>query len=226
MVQYLVGSLLKCSSSLEIVPLHRKFLRPPETAHEVQLTRLEVLVQSLQAPTFFVRSEYPSAIQWTSTVLATTLIDYSGLTGDHQYFPNFIEFFSKQPVLHLRFQKYDDKLWVALTYLRGAKYAAIHDPKWIKPFLKRAQSFYKMAMSGWDNTSCGGGMVWGQGSKYKNAVTTELWITASMCMYEVFKEENMLHAAIRGWVWFRMSGMINEEGLVNDGLDNDCRYIS
>lgn len=155
--------------------------------------------------------------------MATTLIDYSNLTDDHQYFPDFIAFFHKQPVIKLRFQKYDDKLWVVLTYLRGARYAAVHDPKWIKPFLKRAQSFYKMAMSGWDNVNCGGGMVWGQGSKYKNAVTTELWITASMSMYEVFEEESMLHAAIRGWVWFRMSGMINEEGLVNDGLDGNCR---
>ena len=66
-------------------------------------------------------------------------------------------------------------------------------------------------------------MFWGQGSKYKNAVTTELWITASMGMYEAFKEENMLQAAIRGWIWFKMSGMINAEGLVNDGLDDNCK---
>ena len=66
-------------------------------------------------------------------------------------------------------------------------------------------------------------MYWGGGSKYKNAVTTELWITASMGMYEACKDESTLLSAIRGWAWFKMSGMINAEGLVNDGLDNNCK---
>jgi len=181
------------------------------------------MIQTLQQPTYFVSGSYPAAIQWTSTALATILIDYSHLTGDNRYFSDFVAFYHKQPVLSLTCQKNDDKLWVVLTYLQGAAYAAIHDKKWVRPFLKRAKIFYKQARSGWDNSTCGGGMFWGQGSKYKNAVTTELWITASMGMYEAFKKESMLQAAIRGWVWFRMSGMINAEGLVNDGLDGNCK---
>jgi len=68
-------------------------------------------------------------------------------------------------------------------------------------------------------------MYWGQCSKYKNAVTIELYVTVSIRMYEVFREEAMLHAAIRGWVWFKQSGLINAEGLVNDGLDENGRYV-
>ena len=122
-------------------------------------------------------------------------------------------------------QNNDDKLWVVLTYLRGANYAAVHDEKWVQPFLQRASLFYKSASDGWDDATCGGGMYWGPGcrSKYKNAVTIELWITASVGMYEAFGDESMLEAAIRGWVWFEKSGMINDEGLVNDGLNIHCK---
>ena len=67
-------------------------------------------------------------------------------------------------------------------------------------------------------------MYWGPRSTYKNAVTTELFITASMGMYEIYREKHLLEAAIRGWVWFKGSGMINQQGLVNDGLDDNCKY--
>jgi predicted alpha-1,6-mannanase (GH76 family) len=73
-----------------------------------------------------------------------------------------------------------------------------------------------------DDQTCGGGMVWGRWSRYKNAVTTELWIAASIGMYEVLGEERMLEAAARGWVWLKKSGMFNDEGLINDGLDSNC----
>jgi len=69
-------------------------------------------------------------------------------------------------------------------------------------------------------------MYWGPCSSYKNAVTTELYITASMGMYEAFGDQSYLEAAIRGWTWFERSGMINTEGLVNDGLDKNCKYGS
>jgi len=68
-------------------------------------------------------------------------------------------------------------------------------------------------------------MVWGRWARYKNAITTELWIAASVGMFEVFGEERMLESAVRGWVWLKESGMFNEEGLVNDGLDGDCLYL-
>jgi predicted alpha-1,6-mannanase (GH76 family) len=211
---------------LTILPPRREIAAIPDYAPAVQLTRLQTIIQNLQQPTnFSIKSgSYPTAIQWTSTVLATILIDYSHLTSDRQYFSNIIDFYHHQPVCNLTTQKYDDKQWVVLTYLRGAAYAAIHDKKWVKPFLRRASFFYMLVKPGWDNSTCGGGMNWGPCSKYKNAVTTELFIATSIGMYEVFGKESMLQAAIRAWVWFKKSGMINAEGLVNDGLDQNCTY--
>ena len=194
-------------------------------AHDEELNRLQTLVQTLQQPaSFTVKSgSYPAAVEWTSTVLATILIDYSHLTGDNQYFSNFVAFYHNQPVCNLTTQKYDDKQWVVLTYLRAAAYAKEHAKEWVKPFLRRAKFFYTLVRPGWDDSSCGGGMKWGPFTNYKNAVTTELWIATSIGMYEAFGKEKFLESAIRGWEWFKNSGMINAQGLVNDGLDNQCK---
>jgi predicted alpha-1,6-mannanase (GH76 family) len=167
---------------------------------------------------------YPSAIDWTSTVLATHLVNHMQQTSDHRYFSHLVAFFHKQNITSLIRQNYDDQLWVVLTYLRGAAYAGNTEPEWVDPFLERASVFYEIARSGWDEESCGGGMVWGRWARYKNAITTELWIAASIGMYEVFGEERMLEGAARGWIWLKESGMFNDEGLINDGLDGNCKY--
>ena len=217
-------------SNLEVKSLLREIDNPSSVTSTTQLARLQNLMQVLQGPGFFSLDlgSYPSSCQWTSTVLTTIVIDYSHLTGDHQYLTHIVALFNSQEVDSLLKQKNDDKLWVVLTYLRGAAYASTHDKKWVEPFLQRARTFYDSASAGWDESTCGGGMYWGPRGwcwSYKNAVTTELWITASVGMYEVFGEEWMLEAAIKGWVWFEKSGMINDQGLVNDGLDRHCRYL-
>lgn len=157
-------------------------------------------------------------------MLATHLINYFQQTSDHRYFSHLVAFYHKQNVSGLIRQNYDDQLWVVLTFLRGAAYAATCEPEWVDPFLERASIFYELARSGWDDETCGGGMVWGRWARYKNAVTTELWIAASIGMYEVLGEDRMLEAASRAWAWLKRSGMFNEEGLVNDGLDSNCQY--
>jgi Glycosyl hydrolase family 76 len=187
------------------------------------LDRLRASIRILQQPDYFSPTfGFPTASEWTSTVLATVLIDSALATNDPLYFEGFVAVFNNESVLELLFQGNDDKLWVCLACLRGAAYAANHDPQSADTFLERAQLFYNSAAAGWQNATCHGGMFSAPGSSYKNAVTNELWITASASMYQIFGEESMLDAALQGWIWFNGSGMINSEGLVNDGLTNNC----
>ena len=211
--------------SFDILPPGRKF-DPPKTAPvSVHLTRLQSLVRLQQSLFFNPESgSFPTAIDWTSTVLATHLIDYAQQTGDHRYFSHLVAFFHNQNVTGLIRQNYDDQLWVVLTFLRGAVYAAGHEPEWVGPFQERAAVFYDLASAGWDERTCGGGMVWGRWARYKNAVTSELFVAASIGMYEAFGDDRMLENATKGWVWLKKSGMLNNEGLFNDGLDSECRF--
>jgi len=68
-------------------------------------------------------------------------------------------------------------------------------------------------------------MRWGLFNGYKNSVTTELFVATSMGMYEAFGTQSYLDNAVKAWAWFKNSGLINAQGLVNDGLTDNCQYV-
>jgi hypothetical protein len=74
-----------------------------------------------------------------------------------------------------------------------------------------------------DDKCCEGGMWWGPCTRYKNAVTTELFVDCSIGMYEIYGNKRDSERAVRGWIWFKHCGMITVERLVNDGLTQDGR---
>ena len=185
-------------------------------------------MQTLQSPPNFSTQSgsYPKAVEWTSTTLATIVIDYSQVTDDNQYFQNVVQIYKNQPIFSLLTQMYDDKQWVVLTWLRSAEYAKTRAPDQAKQFLNRAKFFYDILVTpGWNSSSCGGGMRWGLFNGYKNSVTTELFVATSMGMYEAFGTQSYLDNAVKAWAWFKNSGLINAQGLVNDGLTDNCQYV-
>lgn len=200
------------SITLDIPPLARKIQEPSNYDPTIQSARLKTLIHALQSPPNFdpKSGSYPLACEWTSTVLATLLVDYMHLTHCDIHFPHLVQFYHHQPVLHLHTQNYDDQAWVALTWLRAAAYvsAALGDRTWRTKFLSRARWFYALVRRGWDEKCCGGGMYWGRWSRYKNAVTSELFVDLCGAVYEVSKDSRDLEWAVRGWVWFRESGMV------------------
>ncbi|KAL0474418.1 Six-hairpin glycosidase [Neurospora intermedia] len=59
-----------------------------------------------------------------------------------------------------------------------------HGTLWTPAFAHRARIFWELAAAGWDTTLCGGGMNWNPRLlPYKNAITNELFIAASVMMY-------------------------------------------
>ena len=96
-------------------------------------------------------------------------------------------------------------LWVVLGWLESAKFIALHseehyprntpedpDTTWygeqfVPAFAHRARVFYDLAKTGWGTDLCGGGMNWNPYlTPYKNAITNELFISASIGMYLYF----------------------------------------
>jgi predicted alpha-1,6-mannanase (GH76 family) len=206
----------------------RQINSPPDYNPNAQLGRLQALIQTLQSPANFSTQSwsYPKAVQWTSTTLTTIVVDYSQVTGDNQYYPNVFQFYKNQPTFNLLTQMYDDKQWVVLTWLRAAAYAKTGSPVDAATFLSRAKFFYDvLVQSGWNTSSCGGGMKWGPFNGYKNSVTTELFVASSIGMYEAFGTQGYLDNAVKAWTWFKNSGLINPQGLINDGLTDTCQCV-
>ncbi|KAF7561363.1 hypothetical protein G7046_g2781 [Stylonectria norvegica] len=170
-----------------------------------------------------------------------------------------------QDVLSIRGQAYDDILWVSLGWIEAIKFvrthASLHYPgdgtttggglsdvlhsmpwhghNWVCSFSHRARIFWNLGIRGWDTEYCNGGMIWNSRlNPYKNAITNQLWISASISMYEHFPGDNFtspwiagtafpakdpmhLAAAIEGYKWLMDIKMTNDQGLYVDGYHID-----
>ncbi|MCJ1464097.1 hypothetical protein MMC07_002710 [Pseudocyphellaria aurata] len=187
----------------------------------------------------------------------------------NQYFTQITSFYFGQNAFSLRTQAFDDMLWVVLGWLETVKFINLHSqtgsmttqdvsdlkghPKtaawygrqFIPQFAHRARLFYDLAFEGWDTTLCNGGMIWNPYlTPYKNAITNQLFIAASIGMYFDFPgddnsspfttersteevhamppakahDQKYLDAAIEGYRWLSTSNMTNEQGLYVDGF--------
>ncbi len=115
---------------------------------------------------------------------------------------------------------YDDEGWWALAWVRA------YDLTGERHYLRAAQTIFTDMISGWDD-HCGGGVWWKKDRQYKNAIPNELLLLLATRLHQRTPGDrgpgSCLDWAQREWEWFKASGMINAEQLVNDGLDADCR---
>ncbi|KAF9885711.1 hypothetical protein FE257_012596 [Aspergillus nanangensis] len=181
----------------------------------------------------------------------------------NHFFGQTSAFYFGENAISLRGQAFDDMLWVVLGWLENIKFQVLHSdlhyersspfgaprrPEWYgtqlrDPAAHRARLFHDIASTGWDEYLCGGGMVWSPYlTPYKNAITNELYISASIGMYLYFPGDiinspftpggvdndpfsdghphhaTYLQAAIDGYKWLNNSKMTGTGGLYADGF--------
>ncbi|KKY29082.1 putative glycosyl hydrolase [Phaeomoniella chlamydospora] len=174
----------------------------------------------------------------------------------NSYFGQLTTFYFGENSFSLRNQAYDDMLWVVLGWLENVKFSNLytqsywpatkgrlaspwHGTQLKGPAAHRARTFYDLASHGWDNDLCDGGMNWNPTMEpYKNAITNELFISASIAMYLYFPgddndspflsttdkakypphEKRYLDSAVKAYQWLKDSNMTNSEGLFMDGF--------
>ncbi|KAJ5709270.1 hypothetical protein N7493_010604 [Penicillium malachiteum] len=174
------------------------------------------------------------------------------------FFNQLSTFYFGENAFSLRNQAYDDMLWVVLDWLENINFQNLHSElhyarpnasswsAWYGTQFRdsaahRARIFYEIASAGWDKTLCEGGMIWNPSlTPYKNAITNELYISASIAMYLYFPgdpidapfmstvQENTqsplphnpihLKAAVDGYAWLQNSNMTGIYGLYADGF--------
>ncbi|KAL8768219.1 MAG: hypothetical protein Q9203_004161 [Teloschistes exilis] len=203
----------------------------------------------------------------------TSYLDLAEESQEHEnlinrYFTQITSFYFGENAFSLRTQAYDDMLWVVLGWLESVKFINLHsalphpphdktpkDParnlsawyarQFVPQFAHRARLFYDLASKGWDTSLCGGGMVWNPYlAPYKNAITNQLFISASISMYLYFPGDHnsspfsvrnpvrqltnvpaarahdpkYLENAVEAYQWLNTSGMTNWRGLYVDGF--------
>lgn len=109
------------------------------------------------------------------------------------FFSQTIAYHFNENAFSIRNEAYDDMSWVILGWLESIKFTRAHNGtqaspwhglQFINVFAHRARVFYELITKGWDTELCGGGMVWDPSlGPYKNAITNQLYISASVDMY-------------------------------------------
>jgi predicted alpha-1,6-mannanase (GH76 family) len=115
---------------------------------------------------------------------------------------------------------YDDEGWWALAWIRA--FDLTGDAR----YLKMAKTIFVDMTGGWDD-HCGGGIWWRKDRRYKNAIANELFLLVAIRLHQRTPGDagpgSYFDWAIREWTWFKNTGMINADNLVNDGLNRDCK---
>lgn len=172
---------------------------------------------------------FPSS-WWNSAVALQTIGDYMQRTGDRRYVGQLDNTFEKDkgvfpagvlsgdPLLgNFTSRAIDDSEWWGLTWVQA--YDLTGNPKYLDMAVTIANYVYGY----WDTGTCGGGVWWNAERTYKNAVTNGLWIRLTAELHNrIPGDKQWLSRSRTAWAWFQGSGMINANGLVNDGLTDAC----
>lgn len=206
-----------------------------------------------------------STLDFTEDVPKLNCYDDAAMSTENlisYYFQQTSAFWHGENFFGIRLQAYDDMLWVVLEWLESIKFQNLHSElhygrhpnskltshhswhgtQYRTPAAHRARVFYELAAQGWDTLLCGGGMIWSPWlTPYKNAITNELFVSASIDMYLYFPGDpidspvmesrlqddgfvslprNPIHldAAITAYKWLKDSNMTGANGLYGDGF--------
>ncbi|KAF1927647.1 glycoside hydrolase family 76 protein [Didymella exigua CBS 183.55] len=112
---------------------------------------------------------------------------------------------------------YDDDLWWALAWI-GA-----YDVTQKIEYLQLAEGIFGQVTKAWP-TRCGnGGIFWSWKKDYMNAIANELFLsTAAHLANRAQNKDTYVEWAELTLQWFLNSGMINDQGTINDGLTEGC----
>lgn len=223
------AGLTALAAALPATATERTPLVGPTTDGPTAVARARVAADVLMSSYEPQKAWFPSS-WWNSAVALQTVGDYMQRTGDRRYLGQLDNTFEKDkgafpagvlsgdPLLgNFTSRAIDDSEWWGLTWLQA--YDLTRNPK----YLDMAVTIANYVDGYWDTGSCGGGVWWDGERTYKNAVTNGLWIRLTAELHNRIPGDTLwLGRSRTAWAWFNGSGMINADGLVNDGLTNTC----
>jgi len=157
---------------------------------------------------------------WNAANSITMLADYEKVTGDRSYDSVLANTFTAAQASHANFTNsyFDDSGWWALAWIEA------YDVTGNAQYLSMAETIFNyIAANGWDTSACGGGVWWNTSKTYKNAIPNELFLTIAAKLANRTTgtaSAGYLNWAQTEWAWFKASGMINGQNLINDGLNS------
>ncbi|MDR3443782.1 MULTISPECIES: glycoside hydrolase family 76 protein [unclassified Dyella] len=224
-----VVSLIITSATLPSIAAEQIYPANPQADGSTAVARARVAADVLMSSYDPNKAWFPSS-WWNSAVALQTIGDYMQRTGDRRYLGQLDNTFEKDkgvfpagvlsgdPLLgNFTSRAIDDSEWWGLAWVQA--YDLTRNPK----YLDMAVTIANYVDGYWDTSTCGGGVWWNAERTYKNAVTNGLWIRLTAELHNRIPGDHVwLTRSRTAWAWFQSSGMINANGLVNDGLTDSC----
>lgn len=159
---------------------------------------------------------------WNAANAMTMLVNYARISGDRRplgavenTFGHASEAAHTTDFLN---EFNDDEGWWALAWIDA------YDLTGKAEYLAMAENIFHDLEGQWETETCGGGIWWSKKTRYKNAIANELFLSVAASLAnrvsDPVRREHYHEWAQREWSWFDHSGMMNAQGLVNDGLDS------
>jgi predicted alpha-1,6-mannanase (GH76 family) len=109
---------------------------------------------------------------------------------------------------------YDDDLWWALAWINA------YDLTSRPVYLSLAKGIFDIVAQGWGTNCSNGGIYWNDQKQYVNAIANELFFSTAAHLANRTKDAtHYTKWAQTSLNWFLASGMRNEQGTINDGLN-------
>jgi predicted alpha-1,6-mannanase (GH76 family) len=199
---------------------------PPHTA--TRTADASAGIKKLQSWYSSSTGKYASPSGWWNDANAiTVLANYEKVVNDNSYYSTLANTFNVAPgasgnpnfINHAK-DYFDDDGWWALAWI------AAYDATRNSAYLSMAETiFSNIATSGWDTTTCGGGVWWNYTKSGKNAIPNELFLDIAAKLANRTTgtvSAGYLNWARTEWTWFKGVGLINSSNLINDGLTSSC----
>lgn len=168
---------------------------------------------------------------WNGANVLTALIEYGRYSNDESLKELIADCFEKTKEFEVPAQDgkeawicknyindyYDDEGWWALAWLDAWEWTG--DMR----YLEMARIIFKDITTGW-NDECGGGVYWKKGLSYKGTISNVLALTLATRLHLEktgdINGRSCLKWALDIWQWMEDSHLINELGLIQDGVRN------
>jgi predicted alpha-1,6-mannanase (GH76 family) len=113
----------------------------------------------------------------------------------------------------------DDDGWWGLAWVDAYDYTKIYDPAHADRYLALSENIFAYMAAQWETSDCGGGLWQNQKPRHtKDAIANELFLSLATSLYRHTGKAFYLDWAMREWTWFKKTGMINSDHLVDDHL--------
>lgn len=157
---------------------------------------------------------------WNAANCVEAVLENVAANNETQYLDQVATTFNSNSGANFLNSYYDDEGWWCDAWIHA------FDLTGNTNYLNMAKTIFNDLTTGWDTTSaCPGGVWWNKSRNYKNAIPNELFLLAAIRLHQRTPGDagagSYFYWATNEWAWFKASGMINGQNLINDGL-NGC----